>query len=209
MTQADCLAEARRPQLEEGDMRYDGRYARNCPKEGVPKRYPQDNEVPPEFGRRVKERQVFNWSLHAPEGQRGLSTNCMECVRTPCCSLLINANEHHTHVVIIDLENLSDEIAMELAAQYAPLENNPCHFNIVPTENDLEFVRMALEDLMRDAFPKAKKKPHGEDAVKARELAAHYHAIFEVVIDPCDEGAPEGDEEPRLGIDQEAPARSP
>lgn len=158
----------------------EGNFYRNLKRDDVAKVYAEDNADPARYGYRVKSK---HWRDAATQG--GLSVNLVSCVNSPCCSILVHPfPEKYAHVVDIDLAALSVCVARSVLAQYAPVSDNACHFELMLEEGGVSDL-MALMDFF-DQFPPGKRPGAGARDMKRRQeeedkaLAAHeaYSRVF-------------------------------
>lgn len=176
-----CTKALRHPDCAPETERRDGHFIRNLDREGVKKRYGEDKD-PPEFGYKVRPEK---WTWEKKREWRGLSVNLATCINGQhICSILLHDKPHlFKHVVILDLEALSQEIGIVLVATYAPIEEpnpNPCHFNILPDDVPIGDMMKSLVEYLQFTFPL--KFPRSDaDREQALKAKKEYERVFQIV----------------------------
>lgn len=184
---AECFAKHVPTGLTKGDQRRDGRYFRCLQAGDVTQLFRQDADGA-EYGHRVRPEK---WRWQDSDQEQGLSVTEAECARTATCAVYLHSRpEDFEHVVRIDLRALSETLGIALVAVFDPVEDlpaNPCHFLIMPTEEQIEDLLIQLRSFMADEFPPVRpgaqppKKPRKpDDIVRVKEARAAYDRVFQI-----------------------------
>jgi hypothetical protein len=179
MDATSCAQTLRVPPYERGTVVADGAFFRNLEPDRVTKRYAEDGE-PATFGYRLRP-EKWMW---IKDEQEGLSVNLCSCVPEPICSILLHPEpERFHHLVEINLRALVEQLGMELAAIYDPIDpphSNPCHFNIVPLNDSIIDLRIRLKDFLARVFPL--KFPRDDlSRQQAHEARRLYETVFRII----------------------------
>jgi hypothetical protein len=180
-----CIDQQTPPELEPGAELDRGEYFRNLKKKHVAKRYQADDNENPKFGFKIKQN---HWNY--AQNQTGhLSVNQKACIHSEVCSIALQpGNEDYYHVALIDLQSLNKVLgalksddALYLVASYQPLENNRCHFELVPVNGTIT-VWMTIALLFDEPFPQRDKLPIGdEENDKAKNAFEKFDSCFHII----------------------------
>ena len=178
-----CIQRQIKPLLNKGDQLQEGSFFRNLKKSDIAWNYPKS----PDHGRRLKN--FKNWNLTNDNGQMDFSVNLIDCIQTAFCSIAVQSNSRdYKYVWEISLkklnsyfEDLEDLGGDAYIAQYAPVEENACHFVVLSLNgilSQIQFISL-LEKLAMEFPPEDKSIPKGDrpihgDETKADIAAAKY-----------------------------------
>lgn len=175
----DCIRTAKPPQYLPGTVIQHGAYYRNLKKQHVARRLAKGTDEPPIGGRRLTKKFYKD-----AEAQEGFSVNCSTCQTQPSCSILLQPGPHHFEwVALIYLESMANLIGHALGAQYDPVGDNACHYNIVPLDLGSVGFWMLMRDVLDDyesSFPKGLPNTTAE-LVALEAKAAEFEHVIELV----------------------------
>jgi hypothetical protein len=189
---SECIEGACKPSLERGEILYEGTYWRNLKNSEVKQRYSDDSR-PPIYGYRLRLERWNGWGNSPYE----LSVNACSCTSAICSILLHPTPGLFCHVAAIDVDELSKILGIAIVASYDPIEpsegdaicrtSNPCHFNLLPLDQDIDIFTSLLRSATWYGFPseqlKCPRLPHEcSEALKAKEslekaICVHYNIV--------------------------------
>lgn len=184
MRREECLVGASPPNEARGAERSSGGFLRCLKGREVTKRYGDDRDVDPEFGWRLRPEK---WRWKDSDGEEGLSCNLEGCFPCATCSISVHpAASQYRHVVTVDIEALSSELGMSVIAQYDPVseegQENPCHFNLLPEDEDIDDFLEALTRILERVWPK--KFPRDQqNRSTAFEAKRRFELVFQLSRD--------------------------
>lgn len=183
MTPAQCRSLRKPPNCRRGHLRRTGRYLRGAFAKSIGKWHEKDTDVPPKYGLRAKAA-GFRWDVGDDELENGLSSECVSCVCEPKCTAVLG-HDDHVFVIEINVDALSSELRIPIAARYAPLKDNPCHFCLIPEDGAMDQVRQAMKFLLTQT--KTSPKSNDKEAV-SKELTRlkSVERAIRVVVTPQD-----------------------
>jgi hypothetical protein len=180
-----CIDQQTPPKMEPGAELDRGQFFRNLKKEHVVKRYSGDDSENPDFGFKIHKK---HWK-YAQQQSGHLSVNQKSCIHSEVCSIALQpGNDDYYHVALIDLHPLNKALvelksddALYLIASYKPLENNRCHFEIIP-KNGTVLAWMAISTFFDEPFPPRDKMPVGKvEENQARIAYERFCSCFHVI----------------------------
>src|SRR5271170_2159277 len=117
MSHEACLRDHQPTELVKGERRAAGNYYRCLESSDMTQVYQTD----PKYGHRLRPAEWTGWD------DDGVSVTDATCARRPACALHFQSRtgRRRKHVVSIDLAALSQEIGIQLAAVFDPVEETP------------------------------------------------------------------------------------
>lgn len=171
-----CIDQQIAPDMEPGDTLEHGQFFRNLKKKHVAKRYAGDDDGHPEYGFKFTKP---HW-IYADRQPGQLSVNLRSCMRSEVCSIALHpGGENYFHVAVIDLATLNQSLDSSFVAQYSPLCDNACHFEIMPLDGTVS-KWMELGELFDRPFPPGKMPNSKQDKAKAAKEYAEYRAYCDI-----------------------------
>lgn len=187
-TREHCLSEVSEPQILRGETRKEGRYFRNVSKRRhIKKRVTRDDD-PPTFGIALKPREIARSTFFF--GEDGLSVNCTSCTCEHCSIELHPNPEQFDGTLSFDLQRLARFAKLNLVAEYDPVDDeetkNPCHFLILPEDDDPRHAGLRLRDAYEREFAAGVEKVPRDEPRRNELLAAKakHEALFAFHLRP-------------------------
>lgn len=146
----ECLSKAKPKTCVVGGQNSQGRYYRSLEESSVSKRCSDDNDIDPEYGYRINRPDKWRWTNG--DSQDGLSVSCGSCLKCVACPVVMN-KDRYTHSVSINLPELALALGMELVAVHDPTDTNPYHYNIIPTSEAPDTLKLKLREWMKSNVP--------------------------------------------------------
>jgi hypothetical protein len=179
-----CIDQQTPSEKEPGAELDRGEFFRNLKKNHVVKRYEGDDNEKPRFGFKIHKR---HWN-YAQQQTGPLSVNQKSCIHSEVCSIALQpGNDDYYHVAVINLQSLNREIiemksdeALFLVASYQPLENNRCHFELIP-KNGTTLAWMAIAAFFDDPFPPGKMPADKEEERKADVAFKKFSSCIQII----------------------------
>jgi hypothetical protein len=180
-----CVEAQKAPSLEDGALRDEGFYYRNVKGKHMPRRYPEDKKDPPVYGYRLK---PDHWK-DASKRNDGFSINCADCCSPRCSILLSNLPPDFRAVLRFSLDALSRCVNQTLVAQYAPFEDNGCHFDLLSLESTKTAYLLLKDCFESSQFPTEYPKESDSEA-KALQSLERQSIVFLMLPDASEQALP-------------------
>lgn len=162
-------------ELSPRDRLTNGDFCRNVRKADVPFRSTGPGQET--SGRRVR---PFKWRWDSTSDQPGLSTNALQCLAGPSCSVFFGEGSYDA-VAILDLNGLSDYIGLPLVAYYAPEGASVPHFCIIPQDGRYDELKACLQDKFIEPKVPGLASQYGKDA-RLQEIARNQDGVVRVLL---------------------------